>query len=333
LTRLDENGFAVCHSTGTSGKLSFFPKSQIEQDRMVKSLAAAMRIGQGMIPGGERYYSFIGAFKGGWNSTIRLFPDTVRLYSDPDMVTYAFDEIMSADALRMGAKFGKLAATGQLSLVKRVVFNKLSKRKRAQYAARFQEFVQKMIEKKGERIMASGQTSAVYQAAAKGLEMGLKGLFHPDSVVMHGGGKKGYDMPDNYEEVMAKYFGVPLKNIVDFFGMTECNAPTMVCSERRKHVMPWLIPLLLNKEGTKALDTSSGEVTGRYAFLDLLADTYWGGITTGDRLTINFDKCACGHEGPQVLQIDRYKDIEGADEDKISCAAEMAEYVQAEIEE
>jgi hypothetical protein len=75
---------------------------------------------------------------------------------------------------------------------------------------------------------------------------------------------------------------------------------------------------VLPREGTRS---------GRYAFFDLLAETYWGGFITGDRITIHWDEdCACGWKGPRLERgIKRFSELAGGD-DKISCAGTEEAY-------
>jgi hypothetical protein len=66
----------------------------------------------------------------------------------------------------------------------------------------------------------------------------------------------------------------------------------------------------------------TGDQTGRFAFLDLLPETFWGGFISGDEVTLSgFDNtCPCGRQGPYLLpEIRRYSAKEGGD-DKINCA-------------
>jgi hypothetical protein len=70
-----------------------------------------------------------------------------------------------------------------------------------------------------------------------------------------------------------------------------------------------------------------GEIEGRAAFFDLSLDGRWGGIITGDKISIDFGPCACGQKGPTVRDnIVRYADLEG--DDKIGCAGTIDAYVR-----
>jgi hypothetical protein len=87
------------------------------------------------------------------------------------------------------------------------------------------------------------------------------------------------------------------------------------------HVPPYYIPFLLDPE-TGALLPREGVVTGRFAFHDLLAQTNWGGVITGDKVTIDWDGISpSGRKGPRIrADIERYS-AAVTGEDKVTCAA------------
>ena len=71
----------------------------------------------------------------------------------------------------------------------------------------------------------------------------------------------------------------------------------------------------------------TGEIEGRAAFFDLSLDGRWGGIITGDKISLDFDPCACGAKSPSIRDnIVRYADLEG--DDKIGCAGTVDAYVR-----
>jgi len=91
------------------------------------------------------------------------------------------------------------------------------------------------------------------------------------------------------------------------------------------------VPVLLDKSGDNlaegALDYSAGEREGRAAFFDLSLDGRWGGVITGDRISLDYGTCACGNHGPSIRDnIARYADLEG--DDKIGCAGTVDAYVR-----
>ena len=51
-----------------------------------------------------------------------------------------------------------------------------------------------------------------------------------------------------------------------------------------------------------AADGDDGVVEGRFGFLDLLYEGRWGGLITGDKVTVDFKpRCPCGRPGPTLL--------------------------------
>jgi hypothetical protein len=61
--------------------------------------------------------------------------------------------------------------------------------------------------------------------------------------------------------------------------------------------------------------------------MDLSIEGRWGGIISGDKIAVSFNKCACGHQGPTVArEIMRFADL--PDGDKISCAGSIDAYVR-----
>jgi hypothetical protein len=104
-------------------------------------------------------------------------------------------------------------------------------------------------------------------------------------------------------------------------GMPRCRAGG------RYHLPPWVVPLILNKEGDELLPITAGEYEGRAAFFDLSIDGRWGGVISGDKVSIDFSPCACGNKGPSIRDtIVRYADLEG--DDKIGCAGTVDAYVR-----
>ncbi|WP_429580033.1 hypothetical protein [Paraburkholderia youngii] len=99
-------------------------------------------------------------------------------------------------------------------------------------------------------------------------------------------------------------------------------------------ICPWIVPFVLDKSGEHLLNPSDGQgvVEGRFAFFDLLAEGYWGGFITGDKVTVDFSPTGNtdGLRGPLVRQVGRYADLEEG-EDKLSCAGTMESYVRGMI--
>jgi hypothetical protein len=174
-------------------------------------------------------------------------------------------------------------------------------------------------ELQGQRVFVMSTSNLFYAAAKRGLDEGLSGVFAPDSVFMGGGGAKGVALPDDLEDVIQRFFNT--KRMTSSYGMTEMNSFAVLCEADRYHLLPWVTPFLLDLETGQPLPRH-GAQTGRAAFFDMTADSCWGGIVTGDLVTIDWDhQCECGRKSHALEKtINRVSEMQGGD-DKISCAA------------
>jgi hypothetical protein len=95
---------------------------------------------------------------------------------------------------------------------------------------------------------------------------------------------------------------------------------------------PWLVPLVLTKDGSALLPIEQTEYEGRAAFFDLSLDGRWGGVISGDRVSIDFDGCVCGHRGPTIRDnVVHYADVAG--DHKITCAGTVDAYIRVGLPE
>jgi hypothetical protein len=159
--------------------------------------------------------------------------------------------------------------------------------------------------------------------------MGYSGKdFHPENCIYVGGGLKRAQLPPDYQQVVHETFNIPAHRNFQIYSMQELGSTMPRCQKgRRYHVPPWIVPLILNKNGDALQAKSGSEVEGRAAFFDLSLDGRWGGVITGDRISLDFASCACGNASPSVRDdIVRYADLEG--DDKIGCAGTVDAYVR-----
>ncbi|MFN8025785.1 MAG: hypothetical protein U0W40_05310 [Acidimicrobiia bacterium] len=181
-----------------------------------------------------------------------------------------------------------------------------------------------------EKLLISGMYNLLYPIAAGVRERGYGSRdFRSDNALFTGGGTKGAQLPPDFRETIFDTFALSKERAYQFYSMQELNTVFPCCSANRYHIAPWVLALPLDAPGETMLDTSAGEIEGRAAFFDLALEGRWGGIITGDRVNLDFGRCACGKEGPTVgLDIQRYADLEGGD--KISCAGTIDAYVRGE---
>lgn len=186
--------------------------------------------------------------------------------------------------------------------------------------------VDAVVEARDLPLLATGMFATLYQIAEGIRATGHGGGdFHPNNAMMVAGGLKGAALPDNYREYVLETFNVAEERLYHAYSMREINATFPLCHAERYHVSPWVILLPLDSAGEKLLDPVDGEA--RAAFFDASIEGRWGGVISGDRVSVSFGKCPCGHQGPTVgRDITRYADLPGGD--KITCAGSIDAYVR-----
>lgn len=188
--------------------------------------------------------------------------------------------------------------------------------------------VDAVVEARDLPLLGAGMFATLYQIAEGIRATGHGGDdFNPANAMMVAGGLKGAALPDNYREYVMETFNISEARLFHAYSMREINAVFPLCHAERYHVSPWVIMLPLDTAGEKLLDARNGEIEARAAFFDASIEGRWGGVISGDRVSVNFGKCACGHRGPTVgREITRYADLPGGD--KITCAGSIDAYVR-----
>ncbi|MFW9991828.1 MAG: hypothetical protein ACFFD4_07190 [Candidatus Odinarchaeota archaeon] len=331
LARLDENGMFIFHTTGTTGKLSFLPRSVKEKSvwinafyKYLEALTGDLEIKNTKMP------VFFPAYRTGRHVGARVLG-----YFGPELAGSEeeyhslFNYPMSADFMSLAGRLRAAQARGdlkKLDMIRALVKSKgeliKMKKKRPQM---MREFFNKMVQDyKGQRVFVMAPVTDLLQVALEGQKAGVSHVFAPNSVLLTGGGLKGFDAPDNWKQLLKDFYGVD--RLYEGYGMTECISFNPICKHGNYHIFPWNIPFVLDEDGNPL--PRKGVQTGRIGFFDLLAETYWGGFLTGDKVTIHYRDCGCGWKGHWVEDnITRFSDLSGED-DKISCAGSQEAYNQ-----
>ena len=142
---------------------------------------------------------------------------------------------------------------------------------------------------------------------------------------------KGIALPPDYQAQVDRFYGDVVRT--SGYGMTEMAQMTVRCEARRYHRAPGLIALVLDGPGERLLteaDAVDGKVEGRFAFLDLSFEGRWGGMISGDRVTMDFGRCPCGRNGPTILETITRWAPPGQD-DHIGCAGTIDAYVRGAL--
>jgi acyl-protein synthetase LuxE len=236
-----------------------------------------------------------------------------------------YPDAIDTDLMFLASKMRAAASRGELDRL--VIDPALAARKdefiamQARQPEELNAFFTKIAEKlRGRRVFMIGTYNLMHDVAKAGLERGIENVFAKDSAILTGGGTKGFVLPDNYMDVIREFLGVD--RIQEGYGFSEQSAFHWGCSERRYHVQPWVIPFVLDPETSQPLPRI-GVQTGRAAVYDVLLKSHWGGVISGDEVTIDWDlKCPCGQTSVAFEHdIIRYSEKQGVDDDRITCAA------------
>jgi hypothetical protein len=330
-TRLEAvTDLRLCHSSSTSGKLSFVPRGVDEWVRRSATLPFASEAAG--TDDGPQLVSYEGLpvvlpfYRRGHSAAIMHFEWFIRVHTDPDgthpeRVLTLYSGALSSDLMVLAGRL----RSGQLSGDPRTMQLPATAR-RTELAALLEgttdeqmgAFVTEAADRyRGQRCVVNGVWPTMVDAARTSLALGHRQVFDPSSYVISGGGEKGRNLPDNAYAMVLDWTGAT--RVEEGYGMSELMGINAKCSAGNFHINPWLVPYVLDVDELEPLP-SVGRTTGRLAGIDLMASSYWSGYISTDLVTITWDPvCACERQGPHLdPEIQRVHNVE---DDKVSCAA------------
>jgi hypothetical protein len=330
LDRLDAHGMLIGHSTGTTGKLSFVPRSLTEKPIWVNTYFEAFYASAGVDPRKTVLDSFFPGYRFGHHMMVKMVTMFAReSLGGLDHHHTLYNYPVSSDLMSLAGRLQSAENRGELEslnippklLEQRRELIERSRNRDADLEAWFLKMAE---EYRGKRVRIGGTFADLTRIAIAGRARGIKCSFAPGSILFGGGGMKGYrDAPPDWEQQIKEFFGID--RMGSMYGMSEIMGNGPLCSEGWFHLPPYTVPVLVDAD-SRALP-EAGVQQGRMALFDLLAETYWGGFISGDRVTMNWEEnCKCGWLGPRVgRNIERYAESEGGD-DKITCAGSAQAY-------
>ncbi len=331
IRRLDEQtDMRLLHTFGTTGKLSFMPRMREHWIQSTTLTAHAIRDWNGYGSGPDlmsaRLPMVQPGYRYGAGATYRGVEAMVKLWAGGDdnaLFLYPHD-YFSADIASLAGRLRAAEARGEQGTLE-LSPGLLARReefahREQQRPERMKEFLQTAIRRFGGRdICLFAVWPILFEWAEQGLAQDMRNLFGKGSLLMSGGGSKGRVLPDDYREQIFEFLGYD--RTFEIYSMSELMPGNPRCEAGNYHVPPVLVPFVLDPQTGKMLPRS-GTQTGRFACFDMLPDTYWGGLVTGDEVTMaGWDEpCSCGRKSPYLHgTIRRFSEIQGGD-DKINCA-------------
>jgi hypothetical protein len=328
-------GLAPVYSSGTSGMLSFVPRDQANlallktantayliallsynklgtrlQRTAVKAAATWLQP-----PTFERFVralsprGFDGAFldfRGGGTGMQAIGHEAAAAFSRQ---IFLYNATLPPEALRVLARGPRNQA--EQTLLQQLQ-NETITRKAENYA-RFADELRQSSQA-GRRVFLFGAPYQLKELCEQITASGSAVQLHPESLLLFGGGWKSFAGEALAREALltliSEQLGLDATRIIEGYAMTEINVMSIRCEHGRFHVPPLVEPVIFNEA---LLPMRGSDVRGIYGFLDPLAIAYPGFIITGDVVHLVDQECACGLNGPAILEIGRarQRDIKG----------------------
>jgi len=316
------------HTFGTSGKLSIIPRTKAQTIITPTINAHCIRDFDGYRTGPDMLVDHMPlispSYRYGASAIARGMNLMADIYAGGDALFLYPEAYFSADVASLAGRLRAAEARGEQG---QIALSPALLARREEFARREADrphdmdrfFAQARERYAGRDVFLFAVWPILFEWAEEGLKRGLKGIFGKNSILTTGGGSKGKVLPPDYKERIFEFLG--FSRHFEFFGMSELMANAPKCAEGHFHFPPVIVTFVLDPETGEPLPRT-GRQTGRLALMDLLPDTYWGGLVSGDEVTMaGFDEpCACGRKGPYLeADIRRFSEAQGGD-DKINCA-------------
>jgi len=329
IQRLEQQGLYVSCSSGTTGKSAMLVASKKDMEWCQKESIAAYSWGSGVKPAQD--FRLFGL------AAVAHVPRNLvtgeghrAAYGDPNKPSFEYPvPPITVGGITQMVALRKAIADGTAKPGDIALYHEISEARQKAVDEAVGITAKALVEARHDKIRVSGLWAGLYNVAKAVRDMGYSAKdFHPENAIYVGGGLKRAVLPPNYREFVYETFNISPERNYQNYSMQELHSGMPRCRKGgRYHVPPWVVPLLLNKAGEELVPMTDGEMEGRAAFFDLSLDGRWGGVISGDKISIDFSPCACGNRSPSIRDnVVRYADLEG--DDKIGCAGTVDAYVR-----
>ncbi|WP_436017633.1 hypothetical protein, partial [Phenylobacterium sp. LjRoot219] len=236
LGRLEAYGMLVTYSSGTTGKLSFVPRSYDEFGAWRAHFFSVNRASSGVDPHTTKLETFFPGYRGGYQTMLKMMSlFNVEMAGGPEHYHTLYDTHIPADLMALSGRLqaaedkGEVASLGldPALLDQRRAMLEQGRRRDQDMEAWFGKLIDQF---RGQRVKVGGTFADLYRVARAGLDKGMRCEFAPGSILQGGGGMKGYkDAPADWEDQVKYFFGV--ETLGNQYGFSECigNAPLCKC--------------------------------------------------------------------------------------------------------
>jgi hypothetical protein len=328
IARAGHNGHFVYASSGTTGKCSLMNQSREDLDFIRKLRIQNMTWATGAVPTQSRPMFFPTPPQPS-HQVGRVFEMYATAFGRPNDIHWLTETPLLVDDINRAGAVRRSLSEGT-AVPSQLADQQSAKRaNKEQVDNAFRKMAQLIQERSDEPVMICGTWGQHWRLSQELVESGASRL-HRDSVISTGGGLKGLVVPEDYMERIERQYGVDRRHWYRQYGCTEINSHMVGCTAGRFHVPPWVVPIILDKNGERLAPLSGSTLEGRMAFFDFGVRGRWGGVITGDKVRMHLDPCPCGLASASISTVERYANLaEG--EEKLSCAGTMEAYVRGEF--
>jgi hypothetical protein len=326
IERLAQKGHFLSCSSGTGGKISMITASAADRAITRAVTAKTMQWATGIRPERDRLVFTVNPSGNNFRN-IDATEGVIEAFGAADgdhrfKARITIGEVSRMVALRRSITEGA-ALPDQIA-----AYEALSAERQKIMDAAVLAAAEGLVANRARKAVVVGQFPLVHRVCEIIREMGHGGGdFHPENAMLVAGGLKGATLPPDYREFILATLNIAPEHIYHFYAMQEAITQHPRCAAGRYHVSPWILLLPLDSPGEQLLAPVGGVVEGRAAFFDLAVEGRWGGVISGDKIEVDYGRCACGRQGPTIgPDIVRYKDLPGGD--KITCAGTIDAYVR-----
>jgi hypothetical protein len=329
IDKLQDGGHFVACSSGTTGKSAMLPASAADMQWLKREAPQAYAWGSGVaLDQSRRMFGLAAIAKVARNEATGEAYTAALQDPSHERFQYPVPPITVGGLTQMVVARKKIS-DGTILPEELAEFERISEERGQAVEGAVGVTARALIEARADKIHVTGLWKGLYDVAVAVRELGYSAKdFNPENSIYVGGGLKRAKLPDDYREIVYETFNIQPERNYQNYSMQELHSGMPRCQKGgRYHVPPWLVPMILDKPGDSLLPIESGEYEGRAAFFDLSIDGRWGGVISGDKVSIDFSPCACGARGPSIRDdVARYADLEG--DDKIGCAGTVDAYVR-----
>jgi hypothetical protein len=323
ITRLWNAGHPVITTSGTSGKCSLLPQSELDIHRNDANGLMAYGWSHNLSADELRPGFFMAKSGGPYGGNI-MHQAVARAFVRSDACFFLYEEPERATDTNRAAQLAKRVADRTASPSEIAEVKRIREEAERHTEARLEVILEALLAHQGQPVMVWGTVFPNWQLIDKAARQGRSYTSHPGTAVHIGGGTKSNVLPSGYLGELERFYapGVVKQGA---YGQSEVVALAPQCAEGRYHFAASTLAVLFDESGERPVERGKGIAEGLFGVYDIAQHGRWGGLMTSDWLTVDFGRCPCGMQAPSVIEIAR---ADGRSDDKVSCAGRAEMYVR-----